>query len=133
MQAIEKLNGKHDFSAFTTKQGRTEILEKQKNPIKDVQFQIYFDNKSFLSEYMHTFDEKYSIIEVEVKSTSFLYRMVRKMIGAAVDVARGRIPLERIDQMFENPAEFYNDNTSLILNPNGLFLKNVEYKDQSLN
>ena len=34
--AIEKLNRKNDFSAFTTKQGRDEVLKYQLNPVKSV-------------------------------------------------------------------------------------------------
>ena len=36
MEAIDLLNGEHDFSAFTTKQGRDEMIKKNKNPIKNV-------------------------------------------------------------------------------------------------
>lgn len=81
----------------------------------------------------HEMSEKYQIIEIEVKSSSFLYRMVRKTIGAAVDVARGRISVDKVRSMLDEPSKHYDDNTSLILNPNGLYLKNVEYEQQNLN
>ena len=133
ISALEKLNGRHDFSAFTTKQGRDEMNEKKKVPIKNVEINCTLNSAQFLSDFVHEFDEKYEIIEVEVRAQSFLYRMMRKMIGAAVDVARGRILLEQIDKMFDEPSKFYDDNTGTILKPNGLFLKNVEYEDNSFN
>ncbi len=35
-KAIESLNGVHNFSAFTNSRGRQDMIEKNKNPIKDV-------------------------------------------------------------------------------------------------
>lgn len=86
-----------------------------------------FEGEQFLSDYLHSYDEKYKIIDVEIKAESFMYKMIRKMIGAAVDVARGTIKLDQIASMLYKPSDFYDKDLTTILKPNGLYLKNVEY------
>jgi tRNA U38,U39,U40 pseudouridine synthase TruA len=55
-----------------------------------------------------------------------LYKMIRKMIGVAYDVASGRSSLNIINSMLNKPSDFYDAN-SYVMNPNGLFLKAVNY------
>ena len=43
------------------------------------------------------------MIEIQIASRSFLYNMVRSIVGAVVDVARGRIELQHIINLLENP------------------------------
>ena len=69
----------------------------------------------------------YRIIELEVNAGSFLYKMIRKMIGLVVDVSRGRYKPEIVKDMLANPKNYYDFNESTILKPNGLFLKQVHY------
>lgn len=69
----------------------------------------------------------FNIIEIEITAESFLYKMIRKMVGAAYDVAKGKISLDQINQMMLNPPDYYNKNVTTVMKPNGLFLKNVEY------
>ncbi len=90
--------------------------------------QAFKDDKEPLhSEYMGSYQQKYKIIELEIKAESFLYKMIRKMVGAANDVAKGKIPLEQINLMMLNPPDFYDSNLTTVMRPHGLFLKNVEY------
>ncbi|CAF0828737.1 unnamed protein product [Brachionus calyciflorus] len=131
-KALELFNVEKDFSAFTTKQARDEMVAKNKNPIKKVELIYRTNNTQFLSDYLHSYHEKYEIIELEIKSTSFLYRMIRKMVGAASDVARGLIPIEQINHMLNNPEKYYFTNLTSVMKPNGLFLKNVEYDEEKL-
>jgi tRNA U38,U39,U40 pseudouridine synthase TruA len=86
-----------------------------------------------MSEFASSLAESYRIVDVEVTCSSFLYRMVRKTLGSAVSVAKGIIPIEQIDGMFSDPAQFYDDNTFLMLKPNGLYLKRVNYENPDLN
>ncbi len=94
---------------------------------------MFFENPQFFSEYASPLDERYSIIDVEVTSSSFLYRMIRKTLGVAVSVANRKTHLEQISQMFATPEKFYDDKSLLTLKPNGLFLKKVVYKDPVYN
>lgn len=77
--------------------------------------------------FLHDYHEKYEIIDIEVKAKSFLYKMIRKMIGLSVCIANGKLPLEMINSMFEHPEKYYDDTSIKILKSNGLFLKDVEY------
>ena len=48
------------------------------------------------------------------------------MIGVAYQVASGKIPLNIIKSMLAKPSDFYEADFH-VMNPNGLFLKNVNY------
>jgi len=52
------------------------------------------------------------------------------MVGAAVDVARGAIQLKQLEEMMLCPADFYGPKSTTILQPNGLFLKKVDYETE---
>lgn len=70
---------------------------------------------------------------MEVTAGSFLYKMIRKMVGTAVDVAMGKVPLSQIEQMFLCPPDFYGfQDSTTILRPNGLYLKEVHYDPKYL-
>ena len=81
----------------------------------------------FLSPSVHEFDDRYEIIEVEITAGSFLYKMIRKLVGAAVDVARGKIELEQIEKMMLSPPDYFGPVSTTVLRPNGLFLRKVHY------
>ena len=48
------------------------------------------------------------------------------MIGVAYDVASGKISINVIKSMLSKPSDFYEADYC-VMNPNGLFLKNVNY------
>jgi tRNA U38,U39,U40 pseudouridine synthase TruA len=54
-------------------------------------------------------------------------KMIRKMIGAAVDCAKNKINLNTLKQMLLCPSDFYELDSITILKANGLFLKHVDY------
>lgn len=80
-----------------------------------------------MSNYLNKFNENYEIIELEIKCSSFFYKMIRKIVGAANDVAKGMIPIEQINDMLTNPKNYYDEKLTSVMKPYGLFLKNVEY------
>ncbi len=130
VKALDAYNGQHNFSAFTTADGRLEMNKQQKIPIKVVRIKVCDDKTPFLSSYVHELDDRYRLIEVEITAGSFLYKMIRKMVGAAVDVARGAIQLKQLEEMMLCPADFYGPKSTTILKPNGLFLKKVHYETE---
>ena len=84
-------------------------------------------NRPFLHDLQSEYQEPYTLVEVEISAESFLYKMIRKLVGAAVDVAQGRIPHEQILEMMADPPSFYYSNLTTVLHPDGLFLKSVNY------
>jgi tRNA pseudouridine(38-40) synthase len=85
------------------------------------------ESVQFLDDFAHPDQERYKIIEMSIQAESFLYKMIRKMFGVAVDVASGKYPIETIEKMMLNPPDYYETLNSTILKPNGLYLKSVEY------
>ncbi|RMZ94621.1 tRNA pseudouridine synthase-like 1, partial [Brachionus plicatilis] len=119
-EAIKLFNGHHNFSAFTTKQGRVEMIDKNKNPLKLVDIKLKSINNQFMSSYLNKYHENYEIFELEIKSTSFLYKMIRKMVGAASDAAKGIIPIEQISNMLTEPQNYYDQKLTSVMKPHGL-------------
>lgn len=63
-------------------------------------------------------------IVLEILAESFLYNMVRSLVGSAVDVARGRYPLAHIAQALATQNRQY---VHLTAPPQGLYLYHVMY------
>jgi tRNA U38,U39,U40 pseudouridine synthase TruA len=49
------------------------------------------------------------------------------MVGALISVAAGRISIEDIQYMLENPSEHSWNNRIIVVPPHGLYLTDVEY------
>lgn len=90
-----------------------------------------FGGKQFLEGYLHNYDEQYEIIDIEVQARSFLYKMIRKMIGTCVDIANGKLPIEIIQAMFDQPEKYYDSKLVKVLTPNGLYLTDVVYDESN--
>ncbi|XP_055953322.1 tRNA pseudouridine synthase-like 1 isoform X2 [Argiope bruennichi] len=90
--------GEHDFSTFTKYIGRT--------PWKST-VRLIEECKFYESSYPNFIDDpqysNISIWEFYIKSQSFLYHQVRKLVGTAVAAGLGRISLHDVKHMFEAP------------------------------
>ena len=80
LKALKLYNGQHNFSAFTTADGRQEMYKTKKNPIKTVRIEVTNKVDQFLRHYSLPDDDKCNVIEVEITAESFLYKMIRKMV-----------------------------------------------------
>lgn len=67
-------------------------------------------------------------VVLEILAESFLYNMVRSLVGSAVDVARGKYPLSHISRALETQDRHY---VRLTAPPQGLYLYHVLYPDLS--
>ena len=83
----------------------------------------------FLKNYLPSYYiNKYTIIELQITGESFLYKMIRKLVGSMSEVAKGHISLDTLKQMMLCPHEFYEDDANIpVLTQQGLFLKKVHY------
>jgi tRNA pseudouridine38-40 synthase len=63
-------------------------------------------------------------IEIELEANGFLYRMVRSITGALIEVGRGRAPVERVKEILESRDRSQAPTTAL---PHGLCLMKVNY------
>ena len=63
-----RYNSQHNFSAFTTADGRQEIYKTKKNPIKTVRIGVTNKVDMFLLHHSLPDDDKCNVIEVEITS-----------------------------------------------------------------
>lgn len=104
-QGMEILKGDHDFKAFM------------------------FTPKNAIINTRRRIDEAYFIknedrLELFFEGESFLHNQVRIMAGSLVELARGRISLEKF-KSYLNPE--LNERANPTLGPGGLYLERIEY------
>lgn len=102
--AAEILQGFHDFRSF----GVTED-PKQSTTVD-------------LTEVLITEDR--DRIYVSLKGSHFLWKMVRRIVGVLVEVGRGNLSLEQVEDFLDYPS---GEPAKLTAPPSGLFLEAVTY------
>lgn len=103
-EAIEYFFGKHDFSLFSVSGSS------RKNRLCTVRdFRIRKVKNLYV---------------LQIEADYFLYKMVRRMVGALVEVGRGKIEPEYISRLLHGKASTLRAQTAP---PHGLFLIKVKY------
>lgn len=106
--AMEKASklflGEHDFTSFS------KGMSKNKSTIKTI------DNIHFKVEG--------DMVEVYFEAKSFLYNMVRMLIGTLIELGLGKISEDHILNLLNNPSR---EEFRFTAPPHGLFLYSVEY------
>jgi tRNA pseudouridine38-40 synthase len=100
-----KFSGRHDFAAFAANRGKPES-----STIRTI--------RSIRSR------RKGPLIEIDFEADGFLYKMVRLMVGATVDVAVGRTDPEEISKRLHSP---HSSIARSAAPAEGLFLIRVRY------
>lgn len=96
--------GEHNFTAFST--GNS----KKKSSIKKIDSIDIF--------------EKDGMIQIRIKGESFLYNMVRRMVGTIIEVGLGNIEAENVVELIKGTER---KATGCIAEAKGLYLEYVEY------
>lgn len=104
LSASKLLLGKHNFKAFCSSGATVTSYERQ-----------IFDIKIKKRGSIYTFD---------ISGNGFLYNMVRIIVGTLLDVGRGHLPEQNILKALESGQRKYG---GITMEPNGLYLKNVQY------
>ncbi|XP_053818798.1 tRNA pseudouridine synthase-like 1 isoform X2 [Vidua chalybeata] len=124
-EAAQFLLGTHDFSSFRSLRAEAAA----QSPVRTLlQLQLQ-PGPGFLDHhYLHRGLEFW---EVKVKGKSFLYRQVRRMVGALVAVGRHRMAPGQLRELLElrDPRALPPHATAP---PEGLFLQRVEYSPADL-
>ncbi len=109
--AMRKLMGKHDFAAFAASRGNG--LE-------------YESTVRHITEAEVSQDSEY--VNLRFRADGFMYKMVRSLTGAVVNVGLGRLPHEEIDHLLESARR-----TPLVqaAPAKGLYLEKVFYSNIS--
>ncbi|NXY23579.1 PUSL1 protein, partial [Atrichornis clamosus] len=119
-EAAQFLLGTHDFSTFRSLNSETPF----QSPIRTLLQVEIQPSPGFLSH--HYEHRELEFWEVKFKSKAFLYRQVRRMVGALVAVGQGRLAPHHIQELLEvKDARAFPP--SAMAPPSGLFLKSVEY------
>ncbi len=103
-QASEYLVGQHVFSAFS------KYSEEEKHYLSDV-------------KYIEWHDEDYEIV-MEICANRFLHNMVRIIVGAMVEVGRGKLQPIDIQKILTSGKR---GNVGSTVPPHGLFLCKINY------
>ncbi len=114
--AAQLLIGRHDYSAFADKRS-------------DEQSSVVVVEKS---EIMQEGD----LLLFRIGASHFLWKMVRRVVGALVEVGRGKLSLADFAKLLEssrNKALKVFDVAAHTAPPSGLFLERVRYEDEKQN
>jgi tRNA pseudouridine38-40 synthase len=66
-------------------------------------------------------------ILIHVGGSHFLWKMVRRLVGVLVEVGRGRMSVEQVEEFLEKPSR---EPARLTAPPSGLFLERVDYDNE---
>lgn len=106
--------GRHDFAAFSEHDVR-----------RDGQSTIVVVQEAELTAAEH-------LLIVQITASHFLWKMVRRLVGALVEVGRGKVSPAEIEQLLANPqkqASFVP--ARVTAPPSGLFLSQVTYPEKA--
>lgn len=104
--------GIHDFKSFMT----------QGSDPRSTQREVFKSQIIECSETFHGLFPKHYLFEIE--ATGFLKQMVRLIFGAIVEVGKGKLELERIQQTLKNPN---GEHIAPCAPPEGLYKAFVKY------
>ncbi|NXK70436.1 PUSL1 protein, partial [Sylvietta virens] len=118
--AAEFLLGTHDFSTFRSPSSEN----RSQSPVRTLlQLRIQPAPAALAHHYQH---RELEFWEVKVKGRAFLYRQVRRMVGALVAVGQGKLSPQHIQELLElKDARAFPPYA--MAPASGLFLKSVEY------
>lgn len=103
-KASKMFLGEHDFTSFS------KGTSKNKSTVKTI------DNIKFKVEG--------DMVEVYFEAKSFLYNMVRILIGTLIELGLNKISEEHIENLLKNPSR---EEFRFTAPPHGLFLYDIEY------
>ena len=109
-QALRCYEGEHDFRRFAANRGN-----EPENPPADFYLRTI---------YSATLQREGDLLRLRLHGNGFMYRMVRLLVGTAHQVARGRMSLDALRGMLENPL---GDKTRYCAPAGGLYLRRVFY------
>ena len=106
-EAIQKLEGTHDFTGFTA--SGTSVEDKVRT-ITEARLVEDVANHRLLFTF---------------SGNGFLYKQIRNMVGTLLKIGNGRMPVEQIDLILEKKDRNLAGPTAA---PNGLYLKEIRYE-----
>ncbi|MBS4539437.1 tRNA pseudouridine(38-40) synthase TruA [Clostridium sp. D2Q-11] len=103
-KASEHFIGKHDFTAFSN------AKSKKKSKVREI--------------YSVDIEENQGFIEIRVRGNGFLYNMVRKMVGALIEVGIHEMNPDNILKIIDSKERKH---VGIMADASGLYLEKVEF------
>lgn len=119
-EVAEIFKGTHNFTNFTKRFQKTTT-----RTIDDIKITKANLNDYHKKEFPNLHDTL-SPVFVDIYGESFLWNMVRKMMRVFVDVAIGKLSLEKVEELL-NPAENDPRANIKVLDPDYLILMDIKY------
>ena len=144
LERILKLyEGEHDFVCFAgsleQQEKKTGIIGSTIRTIHKVQLVREFKNNIAghidVDNNNNNFDGCHGYIRIDIYLTGALYKMVRNLIGTAIDVCRNKVDEKHFSDLLHRPRALElnrNDNPSKPVPAYGLTLERVFYPDNEL-
>lgn len=133
-EASQMLIGLHDFRSFMS-------VSRQKSNSRDHpmftvrridEINIKPGKSAAIGPSAHLAEETYDYWDIEVKAKSFLYKQVRRIVGALVGVATNRINEKCLYEMLTVPSKNTWNPRILLAPAFGLYLCRVHYNEDDL-
>ncbi|PEA54082.1 tRNA pseudouridine(38-40) synthase TruA [Bacillus pseudomycoides] len=103
-KAAQYLIGSHDFTAFSN------AKSKKKSMVREI--------------YSLDVTEKDGFVQIRVSGNGFLHNMVRKIVGALIEVGLGQLDAEAIPQILE---EKQRNQINCLADASGLYLEKIDF------
>ena len=110
-QLTERIAGQHDFAGFQG--GGSDVKETVRTL-----FSVNLEPGLVVGP-----REVPGTWRIDFHGDGFLYKMIRNLTGTMVDIARGHLPLSRMEEMLNGPGPYHGHTAP----PQGLFLLEVLY------
>jgi tRNA pseudouridine38-40 synthase len=107
-QAAGLVAGRHDFTSFSDKR----LAEDESRIVHVERMEVANDG---------------DLILVRIAASHFLWKMVRKLVAALVEIGRGNLSVEQFGAMLQEPSA----PIELTAPPSGLFLESIVYEGES--
>ncbi|GAB1603508.1 tRNA pseudouridine synthase-like 1 [Argonauta hians] len=124
MEAAEVMTGTHDFTSFTTIKS---LREKNDCPVREVSINVKL-GKTAIRQH----NPGLEFWEIHIYSRSFLFRQIRRMVGAMVQVAQDELSLDAVRHKLLDPPMDKTDGSIKSLPAAGLYLSTVNYDPKDL-
>jgi tRNA pseudouridine38-40 synthase len=118
-EAARQFVGEHDFTTFAASTGSEED-DRERATVRTIYQSEWLRVQNGNS---HGAGEEWAYV---VRGRSFMRHMVRKMVGAMVEIGRGKAPADDIPRLM---ALRDRSKSGPTMPPHGLCLENVEYRD----
>jgi len=135
-EAARLFEGEHNFLSFMTHTTSTrKEMEFNPNKPNKIVYECFLEPAG--AGHMSKVDPlagHYEIWEFFIRANSFLYNQVRRMVGILISVGTGRLTLDDVRYMLDNPSREIskNEKYAIIVPPQGLYLVNVHYDEEDL-